>query len=106
MIASDNNAILGASAAWRLTRPTPGAVRVSTIIGWYTAFTWPQTWTVPVKDEGLAAYALQLSAPEGTNFYMSGRGVLQTPTLKFTAILSNIPPQVWSGLPATARSSR
>ena len=100
MIASDNNAILGASAAWQLTRPTPGAGEyVWYIIGWYTPpSTWPQTWTVPVKDEGLAAYALQLSAPEGTNFYMSGRGVLQTPTLKFTAILSNIPPAsvVWT----------
>lgn len=100
MIASDNDAILGASAAWQLTRPTPGAGEyVWYIIGWYTPpSTWPQTWTVPVKDEGLAAYALQLSAPEGTNFYMSGRGVLQTPTLKFTAILSNIPPAsvVWT----------
>ncbi|MFA5457935.1 MAG: tail fiber domain-containing protein [Synergistaceae bacterium] len=100
MIASDNNAILGASAAWQLTRPTPGAGEyVWYIIGWYTPpSTWPQTWTVPVKDEGLAAYALQLSAPEGTNFYMSGRGVLQTATLKFTAILSNIPPAsvVWT----------
>ena len=94
MIASDDGLIVGVSEAWQLIRPTPGEGEyVWYVIGWYTPpQVWPQRWTVPVKDEGLAAYALQLSAPQGTTIRMSGRGVLQTPTLKFTAILSNILP--------------
>lgn len=100
MIVSDEQGILGTNAQWQLERPTPGEGEyVWYTLGWYTPpQVWPQEWTVPVRDEGLTAYALQISAPEGTTIRMSGRGVLQTTSLKFTAILSNILPAsvVWA----------
>ena len=90
----DDNRSLGIDAAWSLTRPTPGEGEyVWYIIGYYTPpATWPTDWTTPVKDSGLNAYGLQISAPEGTTIQMSGRGTLLTTSLKFTAILSNILP--------------
>ena len=91
---ADDTQTLGTGADWSLSRPTPGEGQyVWYVIGYYTPpSTWPTEWTTPVKDSGLNAYALQLSAPMGTTISMSGRGVLQTASLKFTAILSNILP--------------
>jgi len=91
---ADDTQTLGTGADWSLSRPTPGEGQyVWYVIGYYTPpSTWPTEWTTPVKDSGLNAYALQLSAPLGTTISMSGRGVLQTASLKFTAVLSNILP--------------
>ncbi len=96
----DDLRTLGIDAAWKMTRPTPGEGEyVWYVIGYYTPpEKWPTEWTIPVKDTGLNAYSLQLSAPEGTVINMSGGGVLKTTSLKFTAVLSNILPTsiVWS----------
>jgi hypothetical protein len=99
-VLADDYGAVGIDNAWGETRPTPGEGQyVWYKIGYYTPpATWPLTWTTPVRDEGLSAYALQISAPEGTTIKMSGRGVLRTASLKFTAILSNVLPAsvVWA----------
>lgn len=99
-VLADDYGAVGIDNAWGEIRPTPSEGQyVWYKIGYYTPpAKWPITWTVPVRDEGLTAYALQISAPEGTTIRMSGRGVLRTASLKFTAILSNILPAsvVWA----------
>ena len=94
MIVSDEQSILGNQRAVAARAPDPRGRGVCLV---HTRMVHPSASLAAGVDssrQGRGACRIRpatLRTPEGTNFYMSGRGVLQTPTLKFTAILQTSP---------------